>query len=858
MINSKKIRRSFLKYFQDKGHTIVPSSPVVCHNDPSLLFTNAGMNQFKDFFLAKRIPEYRQATSSQKCIRAGGKHNDLENVGHTNRHLTFFEMLGNFSFGSYFKKEAISLAWDVSLNVFEYDSKNIWASVFYEDEEAFELWKAYLPENHIVRMGAKDNFWDMGETGPCGPCSELYFDLGPQYGHARSPAEDVQGTRFLEFWNLVFMQFNRESSGNTIPLKQKAVDTGAGLERVLSIKLKKESLFETDILLTLINRVEEISKKKYSSDSSLAPAFRVIADHIRTVAFAIADGVQPSNIEHGYILRKIIRRAVRYGKQLDLNKPFLHSLVPCLIELMGEDFPELSICKSRIEELITAEEEGFLRTLKRGGNLLNQIIVQSQDKREISAEDAFKLKDTYGFPIEEIILLAKDANLAVDLQNFEQLEKKAKERSRLARPQVQQKAKSSCYEKYQSTSFLGYKELTTEAVIIGIIKEEREVPSIYAGEEAILLLDQTPFYAERGGQVSDQGWVVCEGGQFEVLDCQIQGKDTFTHHGIVRDGELRVGDVISANVNLERRSAVANNHTATHLLHWALQQVVGAHVQQAGSVVEPNRIRFDFSHHKQVSKQELQQIEDLVNGKIRENIPVHDYEISYHEAQTKKDIKQFFGEKYGTHVRVIDIDFSKELCGGTHVARLGNIGYFRILKEGSIASGVRRIEATTGATAEAFVRETETGFLTSIDQLSEENKNLNSRIKSLEKELVMAEVKKMADKIDNIAGVPFLMQILSYDSNKLQLFADGCMQNYRSLVLLLLNRSEKRFSFMIRISDDLVKRGFKANELMNQILPILGGQGGGKAQSAQGGFGSLDNSEKAFEEAKKWLAERAI
>lgn len=871
---SQEIRRRFLQYFKDKGHAVIPSSPVVPHDDPTLLFINAGMNQFKDVFLGKAARDYTTACSSQKCIRVGGKHNDLENVGHTSRHLTFFEMLGNFSFGDYFKKEAIAYAWEVTLHVFGYDPKKLWATVFHEDKEAFELWKPYVPEERIIRMGAKDNFWAMGDTGPCGPCSELYYDRGPEYGAARSPAEDIDGERFLEFWNLVFMEFNRDPSGEMHPLPKKSVDTGAGLERVVSIKMGTESLFETDILRSLIAQVENISGKTYDSHSESAPAFRVIADHMRSLSFAIADGVQPSNIERGYVLRKVLRRAVRYGRQLGLDKPFLGKILPRLIEMMGDDFPELATSESRIDEIVSLEEEGFLRTLRRGGNILNQIIADSTASGQISGDDAFKLKDTYGLPLEEILLLAKDAHLPVDINRFEELEHEAKERSRGARKTTLQMAEESAFEGYVAKhgpcTFLGYQQLTAEAIILGLMKEGQEVVALHRGEEGTVLLDQTPFYAEKGGQVGDQGLIVGDESRFMVTDCQTPYPDVIAHHGVLKAGSLRVGERVTVSVDAERRQKIANNHTATHLLHWALQQVLGPHVRQAGSVVEPGRLRFDFSHHKALTNEEIHLIEDLVNEKIRENRSVHSYELSFSEVQKMQEIKQFFGEKYGSVVRVIDIDFSKELCGGTHTSQVGNIGYFRISKESSIAAGVRRIEAVTGEEAERLSRESEVRLAeiaatlnvqpgqlaTRLDQLVDENRKLAHDLSNLKRELLAVEVENILEHLEQVNGASFLAHAVTLEAQELRACADILMQKQPSLLLILIGKQEGKFSLLIRVSDDLIGKGIRANELIKEISPLLGGKGGGKADSAQGGGTEMEKIPEAFKVARRWLEEK--
>lgn len=861
-MESQDIRRKFLQFFKAKGHTVIPSSSVVPAGDATLLFTNAGMNQFKDVFLGQSVRDYSRAASSQKCIRVGGKHNDLENVGHTSRHLTFFEMLGNFSFGDYFKKEAIDFAWDLTLNVFAFEQEKIWATVFYEDEESFQLWTRYLPAERIVRMGEKDNFWAMGDTGPCGPCSELYYDRGARYSEARNPAEDIEGNRFLEFWNLVFMEFNRGKSGEMVRLPKQSVDTGAGLERVLSLKMGVESVFETDILRELIAQVEQVSGKPYDQKSESAAAFRVIADHTRTLSFAIADGVQPSNIERGYVLRKVLRRAVRYGRQLGLERPFLAEILPRLVKCMGQDFSELHAAHGRIAEILTVEEEGFLRTLKRGGNILNQIIQDSHQSGEISGEDAFKLKDTYGLPLEEIVLLAKDVHLPVDIRKFEELEHEAKERSRGTRKTADQIVQESIYEEYlekQGPSlFLGYQELSADALVLGILRDGADVAALHAGEEGVILIDQTPFYAEKGGQIGDQGILSSEKGRFEVLDCQNPFTDVIAHVGLVREGEIHVGDRITATVDIRRRKKIANNHTATHLLNWALREVLGPHVKQAGSVVEPGRLRFDFSHHKAVTQEEIERIEDLVNAKVRENTPVHAYELPYTDVQQRKDIIQFFGDKYGNTVRVIDIDFSKELCGGTHTGSVGTIGYIRIVKEGSVASGVRRIEAVTGAEAEKWARGEKQETLHELDKANGESKRLSAEIVRLRRELLAVEVETLLEHRIHVGKVPFLAHSAPLGAEELKECADLIMKRELSLVLLLIGKQEGKCSLLVRVSPDWVSKGLKASDLLKEIAPLVGGKGGGKADSAQGGGSDLSQIPQAMERARAWLEQTNI
>ncbi|MES2272991.1 MAG: alanine--tRNA ligase, partial [Chlamydiota bacterium] len=650
---SQTLRRNFLNYFKTQGHAIVPSSPVVPHDDPTLLFVNAGMNQFKDVFLGKSKRDYTRAVTTQKCIRVGGKHNDLDNVGHTSRHLTFFEMLGNFSFGDYFKKEAIAYAWDMVVQVYAFDPEKIWVSVYKDDDEAFALWEKHLPSNRIVRFGEKENFWTMGDTGPCGPCSELLYDRGEKYGPASSPKEDFSGERYLEFWNLVFMQFSKDASGKMEPLPRKSIDTGSGLERVVSLKMGVDDVFQTDILRALIAQVEEISGKKYDPQNTLlAPAFHVVADHIRSLSFAIADGVQPSNTDRGYVLRKILRRAVRYGRMLGLQGPFLGQILPRLVSSMGEDFPELKSSQDRIAEILTLEEEGFIRTLLRGGQLFSQVIERShQSAKKISGEDAFKLKDTYGFPLEEITLIAKDENLDVDLARFNELEIEAKEKSRKAQKSASQQFDSNFFSDFTRShkpcEFDGYQNTALDTLILGIVVDGKFTDEVLEGQEALLILDKTPFYPEMGGQVGDTGQISHSANSFQVYDCTAPFPGVIAHLGKMSSGILRKNNKVHATIDISRRQEIQNNHTATHLLHWALQQVLGPHIKQAGSLVSEERLRFDFNHHKPVSILEMREIEDLINAKIRTDLPVQTYELSFAEAQKRTDIKQFFGEKYG-------------------------------------------------------------------------------------------------------------------------------------------------------------------------------------------------------------------
>jgi alanyl-tRNA synthetase len=851
-MQTQHIRRQFLKYFKERQHAVIPSSSVVPHDDQTLLFTNAGMNQFKDVFLGSSIRDYKRAATSQKCIRVGGKHNDLENVGHTSRHLTFFEMLGNFSFGDYFKKEAIQFAWEVATQVYEFVPERIWPTVFREDDEAFELWTKYVPAARITRFDEKDNFWSMGDTGPCGPCSELLFDRGANFGSATSPKQDPSGERFLEFWNLVFMQYNRNAAGVMEPLPKPSIDTGAGLERIVGLKMGVDNVFATDVLRSLIAQVEQVSGVAYNPHNpKQAPAFHVIADHLRCLSFAIADGAQPSNVDRGYVLRKVLRRAVRYGKILGMEEPFLAKVLPRLVEVMGEDYLELKKAENRIAEILTGEEEAFIRTLRRGGNILNQIVEGAQKSHQkIGGDEAFKLKDTYGLPLEEILLLAKDNGLEVDLARYEALEAEAKERSRKTQKTTQQIASENLFADLPSTEFVGYRTLSSITAVIALVVDGQFVDKMNAGDTGLIIVDKTPFYAEMGGQVGDTGIISTDNALLRVSDCQSPYKGIIAHAGKLEQGTLKVNSVVTVTVDAMRRQKIANNHTATHLLHWALHKVLGEHIKQAGSVVDPHRLRFDFSHHKALTPQEIRQVEDLVNGKIRENQPVNSYELSYEDAQKRDDIKQFFGEKYGSKVRVIDIDYSKELCGGTHTSAVGTIGLFRIAKESSIAAGVRRIEAVTGEEAEALGRESEetlnrlaealktlpTKLSERIEKLLEENRLMALELKQAKKGQLAGLAQTLIEKAEKVKQITLIAAELEVTPEELRLCADQIMESFKSGVLVIGAKvSDDKCSLIARVSNDLVEKGVKALDIIKAIAPIIEGSGGGKADSAQAG-----------------------
>jgi len=873
---SKQIRRGFLNYFKINSHTIVPSSLLLPHDDPTLLFTNAGMNQFKDVFLGKSKRSFKRATSTQKCIRAGGKHNDLENVGFTTRHCTFFEMLGNFSFGDYFKKEAIGYAFDLAIHVFGFDPDRIWATVFTDDDDAFGIWETYLPTNRIVRFGEKENFWAMGETGPCGPCSELLYDRGIKYSEATSPIYDVTGERFLEFWNLVFMQYNKDENKNLTPLPNKCIDTGAGLERIVSLKMDVDSIFKTDIFSSLIEEIEEISKVKYDIENKdLAPAFHVIADHIRCLAFAIADGIVPSNIDRGYVLRKILRRAFRYGKMLNLNKPFLAKILPRLSNLMGEDFPELLDSEKRTAEILTIEEEAFIKNLNKGGNLMNEIIsIAKKEIRKIEGEEAFKLKDTYGLPIEEILLLAKDEHLEVDMNKFNELENKAKLRSRQAQEKHLEKFDENFFTNFTKTQkenkYLGHHIFETESKILAMLQKNKFTDELKEEEIGIIILDKTPFYAEKGGQIGDKGFIIKGNNTFKVEDTQNPYPGVVIHVGKLIKGKLKKQDIVHAKIDIGRRKKIGANHSATHLLHWALSEVLGQHIKQAGSLVDDNRLRFDFAHLKAMLPKEIRKTERLINEKIRNNTKIKDYEISFEEAKKDKTIKQFFAEKYSDTVRVIDMDFSKELCGGCHSSYTGDIGYFRIFKETSIAQGVRRIEAITGAMAEDFVYDSEDlldSFSTSlktpqnkleekINHILEENKNLYLKLKETNQKNMKELLISICQKIEKVNSYNLIMQEINIDPKDLKSFSEKILQNVKSAIVALVCKVDNRLQFFIKISDDLIEKKIYANELIKSIAPIINGGGGGKKDIAQAGGTDTTKINAAFEELKKIISKK--
>src|SRR5690242_3387953 len=706
MMTSNEIRKSFLDYFKSKGHTVVASSPLVPANDPTLLFTNSGMVQFKDVFLGQDKRSYVRAASSQRCVRAGGKHNDLENVGYTARHHTFFEMLGNFSFGDYFKKDAIQYSWELLTKVWKLPPEKLWVTVYHTDDEAYNHWlnDVGVPKERIVRIGDKpggqkyqsDNFWQMADTGPCGPCSEIFYDHGADVAGGPPGSADADGDRYIEIWNLVFMQFDRSADGVLNPLPKPCVDTGMGLERLTAVLQHVHSNYEIDLFKQLIDAAAQATGAK----DKASPSLRVIADHIRACAFLITDGVLPSNEGRGYVLRRIIRRAIRHGYKLGMEKPFFHTLVKALDQEMGSAYPELHKAAAHVDKVLLQEEERFAETLEQGMRLLESAIKDLKGKT-LPGETVFKLYDTYGFPADLTNDIARERGLSIDETGFEREMESQRDRARSASKFGAEYGQD--VEIKGETAFKGYEHLSHKGKVTAMFRGKDAVQSLKAGDQGMVVLDQTPFYAESGGQVGDQGLLKTGNAAFKVMDTQKRGGGAFAHMGSVTVGEIKLGDTVDAQVDEALRAATVLNHSATHLLHAALRKVLGTHVTQKGSLVAPDRLRFDFSHYQAVTPEELARIEDLVNTEIRRNEAADVRETSYDEA-IKAGAMALFGEKYGNVVRVMKFgDFSTELCGGTHVHRTGDIGLFKILSEGGVAAGVRRIEAVTGAGALAYV-----------------------------------------------------------------------------------------------------------------------------------------------------------
>jgi len=850
-VKSGEIRRSFLDYFAKHGHTIVPSSPLVPPGDPTILFTNAGMVQFKSVFLGQEKRAYRRATSCQKCLRAGGKHNDLENVGRTFRHHTFFEMLGNFSFSDYFKEEAIFYAWNFLINELGLEKERLWITIFKEDQEAFEIWhkKMEVPTSRIVHMGEKDNFWAMGDTGPCGPCSEIVIDLGEEIGCRRpncSVACDCG--RFLEIWNLVFMQYNRDSSGRLTPLPNPCIDTGMGLERITAVMQGKYSNYDTDLFMPIISAIEEISGKRYRTSERLDVSFRVIADHCRAVPFIVADGILPSNEGRGYVLRRILRRAIRYGHFLGIKEPFLYKLLGLVVDIMGDVYPEIRQAERIAREITLHEEERFLETLDFGLKLLFEEI--DKGLPIIPGDLAFKLYDTYGFPIDIVTDIAKERGISVDLRGFELAMASQRERSRAARKLLG--LKGDLYEnltyKGIKTEFLGYERTEAEAKALYLIKDGKEIERAKANDVLELITDKTPFYGEAGGQVGDRGIIVGPSGKAEVNDTK-RLENLIIHFIKVTEGEIGKGEALNLRVDEKRRRAISLNHTATHLLHACLRKVLGSHVRQAGSLVSDDHLRFDFTHFTPLDTETLEEVEALVNEAIRLNRPVEISLLPFNEAVAAGAIA-IFEEKYADIVRMVNIPgISKELCGGIHVKRTGDIGIFKIVSEASVASGVRRIEAVTGEAAIRFIQEKERMWhhlakllrakpkevVFKVEKLIEENKKREREIEKLKALFSKAQSERILKQVRNIKDVKVIStEAVASDAKELRDLGDKLKDRLRSCVIVLGARINEKALITAMVTKDLTDR-ISAGELIKEIAPLVGGSGGGRREMAQAG-----------------------
>ena len=893
-MKSADIRTAFLKFFESKGHTVVPSSSLVPVNDPTLLFTNSGMVQFKDVFLGREQRPYRRATTAQRSVRAGGKHNDLENVGYTARHHTFFEMLGNFSFGDYFKRDAIQFAWELLTQVYRLPVEKLWVTVYAEDDEAYDLWATMIgvPPERIVRIGdnkgaryASDNFWQMAETGPCGPCTEIFFDHGPEVAGGPPGSPDEDGDRYIEIWNLVFMQYERDAAGTLTPLPRPCVDTGMGLERLAAVLQHVHSNYEIDLFQALIAAAGQAT----GTTNLASPSLRVIADHIRACAFLVVDGVIPGNEGRGYVLRRIARRAMRHGHQLGAHGLFFHQLVDALDVQMGDAYPELRAARANVKAVLRQEEERFAETLAHGLSILEAAL--QGGAKTLDGETAFKLYDTYGFPLDLTADVCRERGVSVDEPGFELAMSRQREQARAA---GKFRADAALAFEGQETTFVGYERLEQVTTVRGLFVGTTPVPFIEGDSiAAVIILETSPFYAESGGQVGDQGALLppdlaqphpedtpggpTPGGAFEfvVEDTQKVRADVPGHHGILRHGRLAVGDRVLARVDLGRREAIRNNHSATHLLHSALREILGPHVAQKGSLVDDQRTRFDFSHHSSLSHEEIRRIETWVNTAIRANVPVSVRLMAFDDA-VAAGAMALFGEKYSAEVRVLGMDrFSTELCGGTHVGRTGDIGFFKILTEGGVAAGVRRIEATTGAGALMQVQALETRLVDAAAALKSAPDEIGARIaqvladaRTLEKELGRLKSKlaasagsDLAARAVDVSGSAGVIKVLAaqlegVDAGQLRQTLDELKTRLGCSAIVLAAVNEGKVQLAAGVTADAISR-VKAGELVNFVAQQVGGKGGGRPDLAMAGGTNPAGLEGALASVAEWVAQRA-
>lgn len=875
MLTGNEVREKFLRFFESKGHTRVASSSLVPHNDPTLLFANAGMNQFKDIFLGFEQPKFKRATTSQKCVRAGGKHNDLDTVGRTARHHTFFEMLGNFSFGDYFKRDAIKYAWEFLTEEIGLPKEQLYVTVYLDDDEAFELWQEVtgIPADRILRLGEKDNFWQMGDTGPCGPCSEIMIDRGEKY--TCDAPECFIGKcdcdRYLEIWNLVFMQYNRDEAGVMSPLPKPSIDTGMGLERVTSVLQGVDSNYDTDLVVPLLKAVETVSGRTYKKGEAGFP-FRVIADHVRACTFLISDGILPSNEGRGYVLRRILRRAVRFGKVLEINGPFMYELVPTVVELMGEAYPELREKQEYVQEVIKQEEQRFHLTLNEGVKLLEEMIANLKAKGEsiLSGADAFTLYDTYGFPIDLTEDMAEENQIKVDKAGFEEAMAEQRRRARGARhaggTTETQELFAKLGQKLGPTQFVGYAHDQATANVQALIAQGTQVELAEEGDEVEIVLNETPFYGESGGQVGDTGLLTNESVTVEIYGTRKAFNNLTVHLGRVQSGSIQVGDLVRAQIDADRRQAIKRNHTATHLLHKALKRVLGEHVNQAGSLVNSDRLRFDFNHLHPVTEEELAQIEELVNAQIMRSMALDIAEMSIDEAK-QKGATALFGEKYGDEVRVVEIgDYSMELCGGTHVANSGNIGLFKIVSESGIGAGLRRIEAVTGPGALAYWKE-QTQLLQQVantlkvapaevlrkgEALMEQLKATEREVAALQGKLAKYEAQDILDQVVEVQDIQVLAaKVSAADMDALRNMGDMLRDKLGSGVVVLGSAADDKVNFVAMVTKDVVAKGAHAGNIIKEVAKVAGGGGGGRPDMAQAGGKDPNKLSEALDQVIK-------
>jgi alanyl-tRNA synthetase len=865
-----QIRQAFVDFFVSKGHTHIASSTLVPGDDPTLLFTNAGMNQFKDVFLGFDKRPYNRAVTSQRCVRAGGKHNDLENVGYTARHHTFFEMLGNFSFGDYFKRDAIKYAWELLTVTYKLPKERLLVTVYADDDEAFEIWEKEIgvPKERIVRIGdnkgakyASDNFWMMGDTGPCGPCSEIFYDHGPQHHGGPPGSPDEDGDRFIEIWNLVFMQYNREvKDGPVIPLPKPSVDTGMGLERLSAVLQHVHANYEIDLFQVLIKG----AMRETGCADIKSPSLRVIADHIRACAFLVCDGVIPENAGRGYVLRRIARRAMRHGYKLGQKKPFFYKLVDDLAELMGDAFPEIVQSKERVKAVLKQEEERFGETLENGMGILETAL--AKDAKHLDGETAFKLYDTFGFPIDLTADIGRERGFDVDMAGFDKAMAAQQERSRGAGKFV---AKSSVIYDGAKTDFKGYDTLSAAGAVLALYRDGSSVNELKAGESGIVVLDKTPFYAESGGQVGDVGVLASGGATFEVADTTKIQADVFGHYGTVASGSFKVGDAVNANVNLDVRTRTMRHHSATHLMHKALREVLGGHVQQKGSLVDAEKTRFDFSHNTPMTAEQIARVEAIVNAEILRN-QATSAKVMALEAAQKTGAMMLFGEKYGDEVRVLEIGSSKELCGGTHVARTGDIGLFKIASEGGVAAGIRRVEAVAGSVAFDYVQKMErqlastAGLLkaqpheveTKVESLLENIKALEKQLSTLKSKMAASQGDELINNAVDVGGVKVLsVKLDGVDAKGLRDTMDQVKNKLKSGVIVLAVVEGEKVQIAAGVTADLIAR-FKAGELVNHVAQQLGGKGGGKPDMAMAGGTNAAGLSEALASVSAWVAQK--